>query len=75
MIAAILDGGESARLPTELVRKQHIASAADASYGLYQRFDTLFTLMIKHKFETYEPIVTDNCSSKQLLYFHIGLHI
>lgn len=40
--ASILDGGESARLSTELVRRQKIAASAGAQYDLYARLPELF---------------------------------
>jgi zinc protease len=40
----ILDGGNSARLASRLVRGQQIASAAGASYDLYARLPALFML-------------------------------
>ncbi len=42
--AAILDGGDSARIPSQLIRGQQIAVAAVADYTLYSRLDTLFIL-------------------------------
>ena len=42
--AGILDGGNSARLASRLVRGQQIASAAGASYDLYARLPALFSL-------------------------------
>jgi zinc protease len=42
--AGILDGGNSARLASRLVRGQQIASAAGASYDLYARLPALFML-------------------------------
>jgi zinc protease len=42
--AGILDGGNSARLSSRLVRGQQIAAAAGASYDLYSRMANLFTL-------------------------------
>ena len=44
VIAAILDGGDSARLSKDLIREQRIAVAAGAAYPLYARLDTLFIL-------------------------------
>ncbi|HEY0719824.1 MAG TPA: pitrilysin family protein [Gammaproteobacteria bacterium] len=43
VLAALFDGGESARLARELVRGQQIAASASASYGLTDRLGTLFT--------------------------------
>ncbi|MBK1691872.1 peptidase M16 [Ectothiorhodospira mobilis] len=42
--AGILDGGESARIPRELVRGRALAASAGAGYGPFSRLDTLFTL-------------------------------
>lgn len=42
--AAILDGGDSARLSTKLIRGKQLALQTSADYSLYNRFDTLFTL-------------------------------
>ncbi len=42
--AGILDGGNSARLSSRLVRGQQIAAGAGAGYDLYSRFSNLFTL-------------------------------
>lgn len=42
--ASLLSGGESARLPRELVRKARIAASASASYDPYDRLTTLFLL-------------------------------
>lgn len=44
VLAAVLDGGDSARFATDLVRGSQIAAQADAGYSLYSRFDNLFTL-------------------------------
>ena len=44
MLAGILDGGESARLPRRLVRDERIAASAGAGYSLYARLDDLFLL-------------------------------
>ncbi|UCE32948.1 MAG: insulinase family protein, partial [Burkholderiales bacterium] len=44
VLAAILDGGESARLPRELVRSQRIANSVGAGYSMAQRGPALFTL-------------------------------
>ena len=43
VLASILDGGSSARLAKELVRKQEIASSIGASYNGYGRLPDLFT--------------------------------
>lgn len=42
--AGILDGGNSARFSSRLVRGQQIAAAAGAGYDLYARLANLFTL-------------------------------
>ncbi|HEB78268.1 MAG TPA: insulinase family protein [Methylothermaceae bacterium] len=42
VLAGILDGGESARLATRLVRGSQIAAAASAGYDLYDRLPSLF---------------------------------
>jgi zinc protease len=44
VLAGILDGGDSARLATDLVRGRRIASSAGASYDLYSRQNDLFLL-------------------------------
>lgn len=44
VLAAVLDGGESARLATDMVRGSQIAAQVDAGYSLHSRFDGLFTL-------------------------------
>ena len=42
--AGVLDGGNSARFSSRLVRGQQIAAAAGAGYDLYSRLTNLFTL-------------------------------
>ncbi len=42
ILASLLDGGESARLPSELVRKQRIAASIGADYAPYTRLANLF---------------------------------
>lgn len=42
VMAAILDGGNSARLSKELVRGKQIAVSAGAGYDMYDRIDNLF---------------------------------
>ena len=42
VLASVLDGGASARLSTELVRKQKIAASAGAQYDTYSRLPSLF---------------------------------
>ncbi|GMQ87441.1 MAG: pitrilysin family protein [Gammaproteobacteria bacterium] len=44
VLAGILDGGDSARLASELVRGKAVAASAGASYGGYDRLQTLFLL-------------------------------
>ncbi|HHC73555.1 MAG TPA: insulinase family protein [Thiothrix sp.] len=44
VLASILDGGNSARFPKELVRGQEIASSASADYEGYGRMNKLFTV-------------------------------
>jgi zinc protease len=43
-LAGVLDGGSSARLSSNLVRGQQIATSASASYGMTARHETLFVL-------------------------------
>jgi len=42
VLASILDGGDSSRLTTELVRGSQVATSAGAGYDLYDRQDGLF---------------------------------
>ncbi len=44
VLAAILDGGNSARLSSRLVRGQQLAVSAGAGYDLYARMSSLFML-------------------------------
>ncbi|MGD2112085.1 MAG: pitrilysin family protein [Gammaproteobacteria bacterium] len=44
VLASILDGGDSARLATELVRGSQVAASAGAGYDLYSRQSDLFLL-------------------------------
>ncbi|QLC72828.1 insulinase family protein [Pseudomonas sp. LPB0260] len=44
LIAALLDGGYSARLPTRLERGEELVSGASAWYNAYARGDSLFVL-------------------------------
>ena len=44
VLAGILSGGNSARFPRELVRKQQIAASVDAGYNLYARQADLFLI-------------------------------
>ncbi len=43
MLAGILDSGHSARIETQLVRKQQIAASAGVDYSLFIRGDSLLT--------------------------------
>ena len=45
VLAEILDGGESSRLPQRLVRGDAVATRAGAGYSAYTRLDTLFTFV------------------------------
>lgn len=44
IIEAILSGGESARIPKTIIRKQQIAMNAWAYYKMYARYDEIFLL-------------------------------
>lgn len=44
LLARILDGGRSARLPSRLIRQTSVAASASAWYSPIQRLDTLFQL-------------------------------
>ncbi|MEZ5542236.1 MAG: pitrilysin family protein [Pseudomonadota bacterium] len=44
VLSSILDGGDSARLSTELVRGSQVAASAGAGYDLYSRQQDLFLL-------------------------------
>ncbi len=44
VLSGILDGGQSARLPSRLVRGAQVAAEVDAGYDLYDRLDNLFLL-------------------------------
>lgn len=44
ILAAVLDGGDSARLSRELVRGKEIAAVADASYDAFSRLPDMFLL-------------------------------
>ncbi|MGZ4976749.1 MAG: M16 family metallopeptidase [Methylobacter sp.] len=44
VLAGVLDGGNSARLETDLVRGKQIAVSVGVSYGLYSRLSEVFTL-------------------------------
>lgn len=45
VIAAVLDGGESARFAKDLVRGTQLASGANVYYNLYTRYPTQFILL------------------------------
>ena len=66
MLAGVLDGGYSARIETELVRKQQITASAGASYGGFSRGDTLFFLSgvptENHTVADVEAALTDQIS-------------
>ena len=44
LISALLDGGNSARLPAQLERKQELVAGASAWYNAFSRGDSLFVL-------------------------------
>ena len=44
VLAGVLDGGNSARLETHLVRDQEVAASVSVSYGLASRLDGLFII-------------------------------
>ncbi|MCG8316427.1 MAG: insulinase family protein [Pseudomonadales bacterium] len=44
MLAGVLDGGYSARIESDIIRKQQIAASAGAGYGGFSLGDTLFYL-------------------------------
>ncbi len=44
VLAYVLDGGKSARLPTSLVRRQRVASSVGVSYDAVSRLPTLFII-------------------------------
>jgi zinc protease len=44
MLAGVLDGGDSARFSSQLVRKERIAASADAGYDSVSRAPSLFTI-------------------------------
>jgi zinc protease len=44
VLADLLSGGDSARLPRHLVREQEVAASADVGYNLGDRLESLFTL-------------------------------
>lgn len=44
LLAGILDGGDSARLASQLVRGKQIAASAGAGYDMYDRIDGMFLI-------------------------------
>ena len=44
LISALLDGGSSSRIPTQLVRQQELVAGASAWYNAFSRGDSLFVL-------------------------------
>jgi zinc protease len=44
VLSSILDGGDSARLTSEMVREQKLAASAGASYDAYSRLPSLFLM-------------------------------
>lgn len=44
LVNAILDGGESARIPKNMLRDQRVAASANAYYEVFKRYDTQFML-------------------------------
>ena len=44
LISALLDGGYSGRIPTQLERGEELVSGGSSSYDAYTRGDSLFTL-------------------------------
>ena len=44
LIGALLDGGSSSRIPTQLVREQELVAGASAWYNAFSRGDSLFIL-------------------------------
>ncbi len=44
ILAYVMDGGKSARLPTSLVRRQRVASSVGVSYDPVSRLPTLFVI-------------------------------
>lgn len=44
VLSNILAGGDSARLPKNLVRKDELASSVNVSYELYKRFSSVFVI-------------------------------
>ncbi|MFO1258029.1 MAG: pitrilysin family protein [Gammaproteobacteria bacterium] len=44
LVNAVLDGGESARIPKNMLREQRVAASANAYYEVFKRYDTQFML-------------------------------
>lgn len=44
VLQAILDGGDSARLPTSLVRGKQLATDIESSYDIFSRLDNIFII-------------------------------
>jgi zinc protease len=69
VIAAILDGGPSARIDSEIVREQQIAVAASVSYSIYSHYDDLFMLegtpAPDHTIEQLQTALTQQISKLQ----------
>ncbi|MBE9561709.1 MAG: insulinase family protein, partial [Proteobacteria bacterium] len=57
VLAYLLDGGESTRLSKNLVRGQQVANSVGASYNLFSRLESLFTI---------QGIPTDNNTVEKL---------
>ena len=57
MLAGVLDGGYSARIETELVRRQEIAAGVGAGYSPFSRGDTLLTISgVPHQNHTIDAL-------------------
>ena len=56
LISALLDGGYSARLPTQLERGEELVSGASASYDAFNRGDSLFMLSATPNVQTGKTI-------------------
>ncbi len=69
MLAAVLDGGNSARFARELVRGRQIAVSAGAGYDLYDRIDSLFlfdgTPATGHSIEELEAAIREQIKRVQ----------
>ncbi len=44
VLSSLLDGGDSARLPTRIVRGKQLASDVDVGYDIFSRLDNIFTI-------------------------------